>query len=181
MISPRVVAVHALATHCFSKTAVKQIDLVAGLGVVGDAHCGAQVQHRSRTAVDPTQPNLRQVHLIQAELFDELAQCGRVVAPGELGENITTRGVQLLDLPTGSVLRIGDDVLVALTGLRNPCKQIEEFQTGLLGKVAYKDTQGRLIQKAGVMGVVVLGGTVQPGDAIDVALPPGRPVPLERV
>lgn len=181
MTSPKVTAVHSNATHSFSKTTAKGIELVAGLGVAGDAHCGAMVQHRSRTAVDPTQPNLRQVHLIQTELLDELAGYGHVVAPGDLGENITTCGLQLLDLPTGTVLRLGAEALVAITGLRNPCKQIDQFQRGLLSRVAYKEADGTVIRKTGVMGVVVSGGLVHAGDAIDVSLPPGRPIPLERV
>lgn len=181
MTAPKVTAVHVNALHSFSKTTTEEIVLVAGLGVAGDAHFGARVQHRSRTTVDPTQPNLRQVHLIHAELHDELGEQGHVVAPGELGENITTRGLQLLSLPTGTVLRLGAKALVAITGLRNPCKQIDEFQPGLLGRVVYKQADGTIVQKAGGMGVVVLGGVVRPGDAIEVALPPGRPIPLERV
>ena len=181
MDSPEVTAVQANAAHSFSKTTAKEIELVAGLGVVGDAHFGARVQHRSRVAVDPTQPNLRQVHLIHAELHDELRSEGHVVSPGDLGENITTRGLDLLSLPTGSVLKLGADALVAITGLRNPCKQIDEFQSGLLRRVAHKHADGTIVRKAGVMGVVVSSGVVRPGDAIEVALPPGRPIPLERV
>ena len=179
--SPRVVAVHANAAHSFSKTKAKEIVLVAGLGVVGDAHFGARVQHRSRVAVDPTQPNLRQVHLIHAELHDELRGEGHVVSPGDLGENITTRGLDLLSLPTGSMLRLGADALVAITGLRNPCKQIDEFQSGLLRRMVDKRADGTIVRRAGVMGVVLAGGVVRPGDSIEVALPPGRPIPLERV
>lgn len=181
MDSPKVTAVHANPAHSFSKTTAKEIELVAGLGVVGDAHFGARVQHRSRVVVDPTQPNLRQVHLLHAELHDELRGEGLVVSPGDLGENITTRGLDLLSLPTGSVLRLGADALVAITGLRNPCKQIDEFQSGLLRRVAHKRADGTVVRKAGVMGVVVASGVVRPGDAIEVALPPGRPIPLERV
>lgn len=181
MTSPKVTAVHVNESHSFSKMLMKEIELVAGLGVAGDAHCGAAVQHLSRIAADPTQPNLRQVHLIHAELFDELAELGHVVAPGDLGENITTSGLQLLDLPAGTVLRLGAEALVAITGLRNPCKQIDKFQPGLLSKVAYKKADGSVVRKTGVMGVVVSGGLVHPGDAIEVALPPGRPIPLDRV
>jgi MOSC domain-containing protein YiiM len=181
MGAPRVISVHASSAHSFSKITAKEIVLVAGLGVVGDAHFGAQVQHRSRVTVDPTQPNLRQVHLIHAELHDELRSQGHVVTPGDLGENITTRGLDLLSLPTGAVLRLGADALVAITGLRNPCKQIDEFQAGLLRRVAPKRSDGTIERKAGVMGVVVASGVVRPEDAIEIALPPGRPIPLERV
>ncbi len=181
MDGPRVIAVQLSVLHEFSKTAADEIELVAGLGVRGDTHFGAAVQHRSRTRVDPSQPNLRQVHLMQAELFDELAEVGHAVVPGALGENITTRGLDLLELPTGSVLRIGRCALVAITGLRNPCQQIETFQAGLLKQVVSRAADGRVVRKAGVMAVVVLGGPVRTGDSIEVALPPGNPVPLERV
>jgi len=169
------------AAHSFSKTTVEEIDLVAGLGVAGDAHFGARVQHRSRVAVDPTQPNLRQVHLIHSELHDELAECGHIVSPGDLGENVTTRGLELLGLPKGAVLKLGSAALVAITGLRNPCRQINEFQPGLLGKVAYKELDGTTIRKTGVMGVVIADGVVRAGDAIEMALPPCKPIPLDRV
>ncbi|MEM9067536.1 MAG: MOSC domain-containing protein [Myxococcota bacterium] len=178
-MSGSVVAVHRSAEHQFGKTTVDAITLVAGLGVEGDAHQGARVRHRSRVRADPAQPNLRQVHLMHAELFEELARKGFTVGPGQLGENITTRGIDLLSLPTGSTLRIGN-VLIALTGLRNPCAQIDSFQPGLLKEVALKK-DGRLVRKAGVMGVVITSGEVRRGDAIEVSLPPGPPLPLERV
>ncbi len=181
MASPQVTAVHASAAHSFSKVSADEIALVAGLGVAGDAHCGARVKHRSRVAADPTQPNLRQVHLIHSELHDELGRAGHVVSPGDLGENVTTRGIELLSLPTGAVLRLGSDALVAITGLRNPCKQIDEFQSGLLRRVVHKLPDGGIVRKAGVMGVVVASGVVRPSDAIEVALPPGPPKSLERV
>jgi MOSC domain-containing protein YiiM len=149
--------------------------------VQGDAHCGALVKHRSRVAQDPTQPNLRQVHLIHAELFDELRAQGFAVVPGDLGENITTRGIALLALPTGTRLRIGAEAIVEVTGLRNPCGQIEQFQTGLLAAVLGRGPNGELIRKTGVMGVVIAGGVVRAGDAVAVELPVGEHRALERV
>ena len=176
-----VLAVHRSKSHSFSKYAEDRITLLAGIGVNGDAHAGATVQHRSRVARDPTQPNLRQVHLLHAELFDELAGRNHVVKPGEMGENITTRGVALLALPTGTRLRIGPQAVVELTGLRNPCSQIDRFQPGLTQAVLDRDAQGRLVRKAGVMAVVLQGGEVRPGDAIAVELPAGEPRPLQPV
>jgi MOSC domain-containing protein YiiM len=169
-----VVAVAASRTHAFSKPIAPQIALLAGLGVEGDAHNGVTVKHRSRVARDPTQPNLRQVHLIHAELLDELAVHGHSVAPGALGENITTRGIDLLGLPQGTELRLGASAVVRVAGLRNPCAQIERFQAGLLDKVLGRTARGALIRKTGVMSVVLAGGVVRPGDAIAIALP-GRP------
>lgn len=180
-MSAHVTAVHRSAEHTFSKEPVEDIVLLAGLGVEHDAHLGARVMHRSRVAVDPTQPNLRQVHLIHAELFDELAADGFTVGPGQLGENITTSGIGLLDLPTGAVLKIGEAALVAVTGLRNPCRQIDAFQSGLLSAVLDRDDEGALVRKTGVMGVVVQGGVVRPGDPIEVALPPAPRTPLSVV
>ncbi len=166
------VSVHSSSSHSFSKFAEDSITLVEGLGVEGDAHSGITVKHRSRVARDPGQPNLRQVHLLHAELFDALVERGFAVFPGDLGENITTRGLDLLGLPTGTVLRLGSDALVEITGLRNPCSQIERFQSGLTAAVLDRDAQGALVRKAGVMGVVRAGGRVKPGDAIQVVLPP---------
>lgn len=177
----RVTHVHRSGAHEFSKPAVDEILLVAGLGVAGDAHCGATVQHRSRVAADPSQPNLRQVHLIQGELHDELVSRGFDVGPGCIGENITTRGVDLLSMVTGTTLCFASGALVALTGLRNPCRQLDGFQAGLLGAVVERTANGRITRKAGVMGVVVLGGTVRAGDVIEARTPPGPGVPLERV
>jgi MOSC domain-containing protein YiiM len=167
----RVAAVSRAARHSFSKTPELVVRLIAGLGVEGDAHQGATVQHRSRVARDPTQPNLRQVHLLQAELFDELAAGGFRLAAGDLGENVTTRGIDLLALPTGTRLRLGDQAVVSITGLRNPCVQIERFRAGLLDAVLSRDAQGKPIRKAGVMAVVLEGGEVRPGDAVGVMLP----------
>ena len=159
------------AAHAFSKPPASSIRLVAGLGVAGDAHAGTTVQHRSRVARDPTQPNLRQVHLVHAELFDELAAAGFVVAPGELGENVTTRGIDLLALPAGARLRLGATALVEVTGLRNPCQQINNFQTGLMQAVLGRDADGGLVRKTGVMAIVLAGGEVRAGDPIAVELP----------
>ena len=170
--SGTVVAVCAGRTHDFSKPPQREIRLLAGLGVEGDAHCGETVQHRSRVARDPTQPNLRQVHLIHGELFDELASAGHAVVAGALGENITTRGIALLALPAGTELRVGPQVVLRITGLRNPCAQIDAFQRGLMSAVLDRDAEGRLVRKAGVMSVVLRGGVVAPGDGIAVRLPP---------
>lgn len=173
-----VTAVSRSAAHRFSKPNERAIRLLAGLGVDGDAHAGATVRHRSRVACDPTQPNLRQVHLIHAELHDELLAAGFAVSPGAMGENVTTRGLDLLGLPTGSRLRLGPDALVEVTGLRNPCRQLDRFRPGLMAAVLDRDAEGRLVRKAGIMGVVLAGGAVRPGDAVQVELPPGPHRPL---
>jgi MOSC domain-containing protein YiiM len=148
------------------------ITLVEGLGVAGDAHQGRTVKHRSRVAKDPTVPNLRQVHLIHAELHDELRTGGFRVAPGEMGENVTTRGIDLLGLPAGTRLRLGAAAVVEVTGLRNPCRQLNGLQAGLMDATLARDADGNLVRKAGIMGVVVSGGEVRPGDPIAVELPP---------
>lgn len=167
--------------HTFSKTVLPRIRLLAGLGVEGDAHMGTTVKHRSRVAADPTRPNLRQVHLIHAELFEEFAEAGFVVGPGQLGENITTRGVDLSALSTGAVLLFGGQASVRITGLRNPCRQIDDFSPGLLRQVVHRDEGGTLVRRAGVMGVVLTGGIVEAGMPIEVQVPQGAHVPLERV
>ena len=177
----QVIAVARDDAHRFSKRRMDVIRLIAGLGVEGDAHLGAKVKHRSRVAVDPEQPNLRQVHLIQSELFDELAAKGFNVGPADLGENVTTRGVDLLGLPRGALLRLGSAATVEVTGLRNPCVQIDAFQSGLLKAVLVKRADGSLLRKTGVMAVVVCGGDVRPGDDVRVDLPDGPHMPLERV
>ncbi|NUO86633.1 MAG: MOSC domain-containing protein [Cupriavidus sp.] len=169
--SPTVLVVAAAATHEFSKLPRTEIRLLEGLGVEGDAHAGQTVKHRSRVRVDPTQPNLRQVHLIGTELHAELRSAGFDIGPAELGENITTQGLDLHALPVGSRLRLGSSAVVELTGLRNPCSQIEAFRPGLLAQVLSRTPDGSLIRKAGVMGVVIAGGVVRPGDAISVSLP----------
>lgn len=180
-MSGRVIAVARDGEHRFSKQATNEIRIAAGLGVEGDAHLGRQVKHRSRVRIDPSQPNLRQVHLIHAELFDELASKGFRVGPAELGENITTRGIDLLALPTGTLLRIGTEVILEVTGLRNPCRQIDKFQPGLLAAVVERSSDGRLIRKTGIMTIVRAGGTVRPGNPIDAELPAPPYIPLERV
>jgi MOSC domain-containing protein YiiM len=180
-VGAEVVAVHRSASHSFGKFAEDGISLVPGLGVAGDAHAGATVKHRSRVRRDPSQPNLRQVHLLHAELFDELIAKGFAVWPGELGENVTTRGVDLLALPAGTRLRLGGEAVVEVTGLRNPCSQIDKFQQGLTAAVLDRDAQGGLVRKAGVMAVVLQGGDVHAGDAIRVELPEGERRPLEPV
>ena len=177
----RVAAVHRSGSHSFSKFAEEAVTLVPGLGVQGDAHAGATVKHRSRVRRDPTQPNLRQVHLIHAELFDELVERGFAVFAGDLGENITTRGIDLLSLSAGSRLRLGANALVEVTGLRNPCSQIDKFQQGLMQAVLDRDEQGGLVRKTGVMGVVLEGGEVRAGDAIEVLPPAGAHRRLEPV
>ncbi|WP_405707019.1 MOSC domain-containing protein [Streptomyces xanthophaeus] len=177
----QVAAVSSNGVYSFTKPTRESITLLAGLGVEGDVHAGVTVKHRSRVAQDPTQPNLRQVHLIHRELFEDVADAGFSVEPGQLGENVTTEGIDLLGLPAGTLLRFGEEALVEVTGLRNPCLQIDAFQHGLLKQVVSRDEAGELIRKAGIMGVVREGGTIRPGDPITVTLPPTPHVPLERV
>lgn len=179
--SGSVLAVHRSSTHTFRKATQEVIHLVAGMGVADDAHFGARVKHRSRVRANPGQPNLRQVHLIQAELLDQVATAGYRVAPGELGENITTQGIDLLALPVGASLRLGPEALVVVTGLRNPCGQINGVADGLLDEVRERTRSGEIIRKAGVMAVVVQPGDVSPGDDIQVALPPEPRRPLDVV
>ncbi|MCA8916058.1 MAG: MOSC domain-containing protein [Planctomycetes bacterium] len=174
-------AVHCSAGHTLAKLSQPSITLVAGLGVEGDAHSGEKVKHRSRVLQDPNQPNLRQVHLIHSELFDELQQSGFEVGPGRIGENVTTSGIDLLGLPTGARLRLGPDTVVEITGLRNPCSQLETIHKGLMAGCLGRDVDGNLIRKAGIMGIVLEGGKVSPGDTIQVELPAGVHRPLERV
>jgi MOSC domain-containing protein YiiM len=175
-----VVQVHRSPAHTFTKARSDVITLLEGRGVEGDAHCGVTVKHRSRVKADPSQPNLRQVHLIHSELFDELRDAGFRVTGGDLGENITTRGVDLLALPVGARLSIGD-VVITVTGLRNPCQQINDFRDGLLKQVVRTDDDGQVVRRAGVMGIVSRGGTVRAGDRIEVELPPPPHHPLTRV
>ena len=176
-----VTAVSLRKGHHFSKTASLSIRLLKGLGVDGDAHMGETVKHRSRVTKDPSLPNLRQVHLLHEELFDELAPKSFIVRPGEMGENVTTRGIDLLGLPTGTRLYLGDSAVVEVTGLRNPCIQIDRFQKGLMAATLDRDANGNLIRKAGVMSVVLAGGDVRPGDPIRVELPDGPHRALEPV
>ena len=176
-----VTTVSRAADHRFSKRNEERIRLLAGLGVEGDAHLGRTVKHRSRVARDPSQPNLRQVHLIHEELHDELRARGFEVRPGDMGENVTTRGIDLLGLPTGAKLLLGDEAVVEITGLRNPCVQLDRFQQGLMAAVLDRDEDGGLVRKSGVMGVVLAGGDVRPGDGIAVELPPPPHARLQRV
>ncbi len=181
MPSGKVLAVNASGTHSFSKQTVDHIALQEKLGVVGDAHCGALVKHRSRVAADPTQPNLRQVHLLHSELFAELALKGFHLTPGDIGENITTSGINLLNLPRGTQLAIGPSAVVTITGLRNPCAQLDAFRLGLTAAVLDRNADGTLVRKAGVMGVVTCAGLIVSGDVINVILPPLPHHALERV
>jgi MOSC domain-containing protein YiiM len=173
-----VVAVSRSARHTFSKHNLDAIHLLEGLGVDGDAHVGVTVKHRSRVRADPTRPNLRQVHLVHAELHDQLAAAGFCVQPGDIGENVTTRGIDLLALSTGTRLHLGDSAVVEVTGLRNPCVQLDRFHAGLMAACLARDDDGELVRKAGIMAVVVAGGEVRPGDAVRVEPPPGPHRPL---
>lgn len=176
-----VAAVSRSASHTMAKGNQAAIRLLTGLGVEDDAHAGVTVKHRSRVARDPHQPNLRQVHLIHAELHHALRDAGFTVSAGQMGENITTEGIDLLGLPTGTRLRLGDEAIIEITGLRNPCAQLDEIQAGLMAAVLGRDAQGNLIRKAGIMAVVVANGLVRPGDAVAIDLPPTPHRPLEPV
>ena len=180
LLAATVIAVARDDGHRFSKPVRAEIELIAGHGIEGDAHAGATVRRRSRFRGTWTEANVRQVHLLQRELFDELAVEGHEVAPGELGENVTTEGVDLLGLPLGTRIRLGDSAEVELTGLRNPCVQIERFQAGLMKRLIRRDGAGATHRRAGVMAIVVEGGVVRPGDAITVELPnaPHEPLPV---
>ncbi|MEV7074474.1 MOSC domain-containing protein [Streptomyces sp. NPDC093990] len=176
-----ITAVSSNGAYSFSKPNRESITLLAGFGVEGDVHGGATVKHRFRMRKDPSQPNLRQVHLMHEELFDELRKAGFEVGAGELGENVTTRGVDLLGLPAGTLLHLGEEAVVEVTGLRNPCAQIDRFQKGLLKRVVGRGEDGRSLFKSGIMSVVVRGGAVRPGDAVGVELPDGPHRPLDIV
>ena len=176
-----VTAVSRSAAHTFSKPNTTGIRLVAGLGVEGDAHLGVTVKHRVRVRTDPDSPNLRQVHLIHAELFEELRAAGFSIVAGQIGENVTTRGIDLLRLPAATRLHLGAAAVVEVTGLRNPCRQLDGFQAGLTAALLGRDPNGKLIRKAGIMSVVLAGGEVRPGDPIEIELPPPSHLPLERV
>jgi MOSC domain-containing protein YiiM len=180
-MAPRVLSVALSATHSFSKAIQTEIRLLAGLGVEGDAHMGETVKHRSRVAQDPTQPNLRQVHLVHAELLDELQAGGFAVGAGTIGENITTREIDLLGLPRGALLHIGAEAIVEITGLRNPCVQLDRYQKGLMAATLDRDEDGHLLRKAGVMAIVRAGGLVRVEDPIRIVLPAAPHRPLERV
>ncbi|WP_309050743.1 MOSC domain-containing protein [Streptomyces sp.] len=178
----RVTAVSRNETYSFSKPNRESVTLLAGLGVAGDVHAGETIRHQFRMTYEPDLPNLRQVHLMHEELFGELARKGFEVSAGQLGENITTRGVDLLGLPTGALLRLGEQAVLEVTGLRNPCAKINDFREGLLGEVFALDPEsGAFSFKSGVMAVVRRGGTVRPGDGVEVEYPPVPHRPLERV
>jgi MOSC domain-containing protein YiiM len=171
--APHVVSVSRRPGHAITKPVCEAVRLVAGLGVEGDAHQGETVRHRSARRRDPTAPNLRQVHLIHAELHDELVAAGFEVGPGVMGENVTTRGIDLLALPEGARLRLGGDAVVEITGLRNPCRQLDGIQPGLMAATVHRAPGGELVRRSGVMGVVLAGGEVRAGDAIALTLPDG--------
>jgi len=176
-----VTAVSRSKSHTFGKRNELMIRLVAGLGVEGDSHMGEKVKHRYHAAKNPDAPNLRQVHLMHEELFDELRAGGFNIGPGAIGENVTTRGIDLLALSKGARLRLGPEVVIEITGLRNPCRQIDAFQRGLTATVLSRDPAGRLIRKAGVMAIVITGGDVKAGDLITVELPVGEQCALQPV
>jgi MOSC domain-containing protein YiiM len=167
--------------HRFSKQAAQSLALIAGLGVEGDAHAGVTVRHRSRVARDPSQPNLRQLHLLHAEIFDELAPQGFALKPGDIGENVTTRGIDLLGLAAGTRLCLGTGAVVEVTGLRNPCAQLDHFQPGLMAAMLGRDAAGGLLRKSGVMGIVLQGGVLRVGDPIIILPPAGPHRPLQPV
>ena len=177
----KVVSLSKDSSHRFSKEVCTALTFLPGLGIEGDAHCGKTVQHRSRVKADPTQPNLRQVHLLQAELLTGLREQGFDVEAGTIGENVLTSGLDLLALPRDTLLMLGAEVVLQVTGLRNPCAQLDGYQAGLTCAVLDRDAQGNLIRKAGIMAVVVKGGVVRTGDPLSVELPPEPHKPLERV
>jgi MOSC domain-containing protein YiiM len=176
-----VIAVCRSQAHTFTKPVQNCIHLIEGLGVEDDAHLGTTVKHRTLVRRDPTAPNLRQVHLIHEELHEELRIAGFPLAPGDIGENITTRGIDLLSLPRGARLQLGAHAVVEVTGLRNPCRQLDAYQNGLTAALYGRDAQGNLTRKAGIMGIVLSGGEVRPGDAITLSLPPEPHHQLDRV
>ncbi|WP_109853454.1 MOSC domain-containing protein [Aquimarina sp. AU58] len=181
MKKPKIISVSKSQSHTFTKFSCEYITLIKGLGVKGDAHMGKTVKHRSRVVKDPTQPNLRQVHLIHSELFEELKEKGFYIKNGEMGENITTVGIDLLSLPRNTILKLGQKVKIKITGLRNPCNQLNSIKEGLMKAVLDYDENGNLIRKAGVMGVVVEGGELSVGEEIEIVLPEKPYLTLERV
>jgi hypothetical protein len=181
LMTGTVVAVNISRTHSFSKSNQDSIKLLAGLGIEGDAHSGKTVKHRSRVAKNPNQPNLRQVHLIHAELHAELKAAGFDISAGQMGENITTRGIDLLKLPTDTRLHLGNEAVVQVTGLRNPCAQLDLFQPGLMAAVLDKDEEGKIVRKAGIMSIVLTSGIVSTGDRIYIELPPQPYRSLDKV
>lgn len=177
----RVVSLSKDDGHKFSKVVHDSIRLLEGLGVEGDAHCGTTVKHQSRVQADPTHPNLRQVHLIHLELIQELRNSGFKVGPGIMGENILTEGIDILSLPKNTILNIGTDASIKVTGLRNPCAQLGDYQKGLTSAVLDKDESGALIRKSGIMAIVLKGGIVKKDDLISIELPPEPHQKLEPV
>lgn len=177
---PTVLAVSLSPKHTFSKLPQSEIRLLAGIGVEGDAHAGRTVQHRYHVRKDPTRLNHTQVHLLQSELFTELA--GRFpLSPGQLGENITTAGIDLLTLPAATRLYLGAEAVIELTGLRTPCKLIDTFQAGLQAAVTRRTPGAPIERRAGVMAIVLTSGTVHPGDSLRIELPPEPRHPLQPV
>ena len=176
-----VIALHRSAVHNFSKQPETSLNLLQGLGIEGDAHMGATVKHLSRVAADPNQPNLRQVHLLHAEMIDEICGKGFSIKPGDVGENITTHGIDLINLPRHTRLHVGSSVILSVTGLRNPCAQLDNFQAGLTQAFLGKTSDGKLIRKSGVMAIVLEGGAIHQGDEIRVEMPSQPHLALERV
>jgi MOSC domain-containing protein YiiM len=176
----RVIGVSLSPAHTMSKQPQPWVRLLAGLGVKGDVHAGEKVRHRYHVRKDPARPNRCQVHLIQAELHDELRAAGFEVAAGQMGENVTTRGLDLLRLPTGTRLRLGEAAVIEVTGLRTPCRLLDGIRPGLMAATREK-VRNRVYFKAGIMAVVVAGGDVRPGDAIRVELPPEPHRPLQPI
>ncbi len=178
VVSGTVVSVSRDEEHRFSKPAVRSIRLLAGIGVEGDSHAGATVQHLYAKKRNPLAPNLCQVHFIAAELFEALVPTGYIVVPGELGENVTTAGIDLMTLPLGTRLHLGTEAVVSITGMRSPCSLINGYQKGLMKQLIRTDAAGAVQRRGGIMGVVVTGGVVNPGDGIRVELPVGEQIPL---
>jgi MOSC domain-containing protein YiiM len=168
----QVVSVSRSATHRFSKPCLREIVIVTGLGVEGDAHAGVTVKHRYLVRKNPLAPNLSQVHLLQESLFAELKASGLEIGPGDMGENVTTSGLELLTLPLGTRLHLGAQAVVELTGLRTPCLQMDTFRPGLKQACMGRDAEGGVERRAGVMAIALAGGSVRVGDAIRVELPP---------
>lgn len=181
MTEPSVIAVHKKSSYSFHKDTVPTIYLVAGIGVEGDIHSGETVKHRSRVRRDPAQPNLRQVHLMPSELFDELKEKGFKVRVGELGENITTSGIDLINLPKDTRMIFESGAEIQITGLRNPCHQLDDWQKGLLKACLEKDAEGNLIRKAGVMAIVLKGGKVSAKETVRILKPSPPHISLEKV
>lgn len=178
MSAPAVIAVASDSGHNFSKPLRPVINLIAGFGVEGDAHAGKTVQHLWDKKKTPYAPNLRQVHLVHEEIFAQLAEDGFTVTPGDIGENIVTRGIDLLNLPLATQLEFQSGAVVELTGLRDPCSKLNKVQDGLIHKFVYKSEEGKRAVKSGVMSIVLTGGEIRPHDSITVKLPEGPHEPL---